>query len=613
MAVDREAKDGLDRVVLGRGSLDDLAQLFGADAVVHAVGAQQVAITDARGPQHRVDLRIDDAAVAGVDRACHVDQHRSNELEVVRARRKRSVRAAILAFERVVLGAALERAVTKPVAARVADVRQRDVLSRDEQRGEARARVEDGRRVGDGVVDPQPQLAGEREAAVRGREIDGVFSGAPLREGVVRALGGDHSRRLAAHSIDDRAELSRGVDEEVVFVVIAGRSGVGSTGAAKGESGDHGRAGAAVSSSRDVAGSSAETAGFFVARLGVAIGEEGTWESRGSDGRAVRSPPRFERMGRESATRTLALIFAELIEKRTIVQAEVARKLEIKSETVAAKMAELREGGIPVEREQDGRNVRWRVAKNWFPNAVVFEKDEAQKLLLLLLRGRRSATRDAFVARLTAAVPATKGARDAVREANVERTTSEQEDSCRSVIELAMLSKRVVSMRYQGTDDDEPRWRTASPQTIVNSENPYVIAFDHDRHALRHFRFDRMSRAIAEDSIAFRSVDDELVERNVRESMHGYCGGELREVSFVVAMAVWNRVKDNLPFVVTHSEPAEGGVRVVVNSRAGRVLTRFLLAHSTDVQIETDVVREEVVAAARAAIEHHTRTAREVR
>ena len=304
------------------------------------------------------------------------------------------------------------------------------------------------------------------------------------------------------------------------------------------------------------------------------------------------------------------MIFAELIEKRTIVQSEVARTLEIKSETVAAKMGELRAAGIPVEREQDGRNVRWRVAKNWFPHAVVFDKDEALKLLLLLLRGRPSATRDAFVARLTAAVPATKEAHSVVREASVQRATTEHEDSCRSVVELAILSKRAVSMRYQGTDDEESRWRTASPQAIVNSENPYVIAFDHDRGALRHFRFDRMSRAIIEDSIAFRAVDEALVERNVRESMHGYCGGELREVSFVVAHSAWKRVKDNLPFVVTHTEPADAGVRVVVNSRAGRVLTRFLLAHGADVQIETDVVRDEVVAAARAVIEHHTMASR---
>ena len=312
-------------------------------------------------------------------------------------------------------------------------------------------------------------------------------------------------------------------------------------------------------------------------------------------------------MGRESATRTLATIFAELIDKRTIVQAEIARRLEIKSETVATKMGELREAGVPVERVQDGKNVRWSMTKNWFPNAVVFERDEVSKLLLLLLRGKPSATREAFIAKLTAAVPSAKEVEQVVRAATVQTESLDREDSCRSAIEAALLSRCAVSMRYQGTEDDEPCWRTASPQSIVNSDRSYVVALDHDRKALRHFRFDRMSRVVVEASVAYRAIDAELVERDVRESMHGYRGGELRDVSFVVSGAAWKRMKDNLPFSASHTEPVNDGVRVVVSSRGGRVLTRFLLAHGSDVTIETDEVREEVIAAARDAIEHHTK------
>lgn len=38
----------------------------------------------------------------------------------------------------------------------------------------------------------------------------------------------------------------------------------------------------------------------------------------------------------------------------------------------------------------------------------------------------------------------------------------------------AIMDRQAISVRYQKAGDDEPEWRTVSPQTIVNAEKPYA-------------------------------------------------------------------------------------------------------------------------------------------
>ena len=77
-------------------------------------------------------------------------------------------------------------------------------------------------------------------------------------------------------------------------------------------------------------------------------------------------------------------------------------------------------------------------------------------------------------------------------------------------------------------------------------------------------------------------------------------------MSFVFNDRAWATAKDNLPFDCESQEKVEDGVRVVVKTRAGAVFVRFLLAHGTNVRIETDAVREEVLGLARAVIDWHS-------
>ncbi|MBL8681237.1 MAG: WYL domain-containing protein [Myxococcales bacterium] len=299
-----------------------------------------------------------------------------------------------------------------------------------------------------------------------------------------------------------------------------------------------------------------------------------------------------------------------LVERRSVSQAELARDAGVDSEVIKARLEELREAGVPLSHRREGRGNVWTVAKHWFPSGVVFDRDEASKLLVLLLRLRRSTDRDAFLERI---VSATIGAKQIPRITEsaraIDGTPGDVDDAeeHRTNVQRAIMDRQAISVRYQKAGDDEPEWRTVSPQTVVNAEKPYAVVLDHRSGELKHFRFNRMKRVLREQSVSYREADAKLVESKVKRSVHGYDGAPLETISFVIHDSVWGRAKDNLPFTPTTLEKTDGGWRIVVETTGRPVIVRFLLAYGTHVTIETPSVRNEVVAHAREAAAWHAR------
>lgn len=317
-------------------------------------------------------------------------------------------------------------------------------------------------------------------------------------------------------------------------------------------------------------------------------------------------------MGQKSAGSTLAFVFAQLVSKRSVSQAELARDADVDSEVIKARLEELRSAGVPLSCRREGRNNVWTVAKSWFPSGVVFERDEATRLLSLLLRARRSSDRDAFIERI---VTATIGAKQLPAVTKVARSIdgtpgepSESEEH-RTEVERAIIERAAIAVRYQKPGEDEPEWRTISPQAVVNVTPPHVVALDHRRGELRTFRFSRMHRVLREPAVAYRPADERLVAEKVRRSVYGFDGAPLETIVFVIHSEVWGRAKDNLPFAPTRLEPVDRGMRVVLETSARPIIVRFLLAYGSDVTIETDSVRDEVIAHARNTAEWHERGA----
>jgi predicted DNA-binding transcriptional regulator YafY len=311
-------------------------------------------------------------------------------------------------------------------------------------------------------------------------------------------------------------------------------------------------------------------------------------------------------MGRRSATETLGRVLVALLEERRIQQSSLARRAGVDGETVRATMLELKASGVPVEREMEGRAVIWSVADGWFPNGVLFEGEHAQTLLRLLLRLRPSKDRDAAIDRLAGAASSAKQIRDAKSAivASVPAADAAAEDFL-GALERAAIGRYVVRVRYQSVHDLEPRWRDCSVQRIVANARPFAIAWCHQSQELKHYRPERISAVMPQPAIAFHAERVEEVDRQQSESMNGFRGGELVEVSFVVRSDAWPWVRDNLPFQAERIEPAANGTRVTVRTKGGEVLERYLVGLADRVTIETRVVRDAVVILAKRALLAH--------
>ncbi|MDP3276795.1 MAG: WYL domain-containing protein [Deltaproteobacteria bacterium] len=310
-------------------------------------------------------------------------------------------------------------------------------------------------------------------------------------------------------------------------------------------------------------------------------------------------------MGARRPEETVARVLGVLLAQRMLRQSELARQAEVTGETAAKVLGDLKNGGLPLTRELEGRAVIWSVPDGWFPNGVLFEGDDAGQLLRLLLRLPSGGVRDAFIERIKAAsLSAREVSRSvgAVRPAAVEA----QRDGAsrfRSVIEEAIVRARAIELKYHGTKDLEGHWRTVSPQTVVGASRPTLIAWDHRKSALRTFRVDRVQNVMDVEGIAYVRVDESRIDAEVSESFNGYCGGELREVSMLIDHDAWAIVEHNLPFIAQRIEHTNRGVRVVAKNRGGEVMNRFLLAYGARMTVETPRVRDEVLRLAKQTVE----------
>jgi predicted DNA-binding transcriptional regulator YafY len=310
-------------------------------------------------------------------------------------------------------------------------------------------------------------------------------------------------------------------------------------------------------------------------------------------------------MGRRSATETLARVMVALLERRTISQSELVQRAGVGAEALRARLRELQGSGVPIERIVEERTVLWRVAEGWFPSGALFEGEAAQTLLRLLLRLRPSKDRDASIARIAGAAR-DPSARRAAEEVIVPGADGDpRSEDLVGALERVAIERVVVRVQYQGVKDPEPRWRDISVQRIVAGPAPYAIVWCHESRTLKNFRPERIFGVMRAEAIAFHEVLQDELDRQQSEAMHGFRGGALREVSFVIHQDAWPWVKDNLPVRYDRLEPARGGVRVRVTTRGGEVLERYLVGLADRVTIETEEVRRAVAALARRALAQH--------
>jgi predicted DNA-binding transcriptional regulator YafY len=311
-------------------------------------------------------------------------------------------------------------------------------------------------------------------------------------------------------------------------------------------------------------------------------------------------------MGQRSGTETLFGIVAAFIDKRTWTQADLARRLETRPETIRRQLTELRAAGFKLEREEDHPHVYWSVPKNWLPGAIAFKAEEATDLLRLLARAPRGQLRkrvlETTIARLASIG---KGAFDTseVRTAGV----APEEEGHLEVIEDAAAKRVALKMRYYSTSRRDEMWRHVSVHRVDLGTRAQFVATCHKANALRRFRVSNVLDAKLDPREAFRAMTVEALAKYDSESFGGFHddGAPIACAFFVRdPEAAW--ISKNLPDDRIVREAAKGGARFTVETNAVTVLARYVAGLGEAARPETPELKAEVAAIARAALANAT-------
>lgn len=323
-------------------------------------------------------------------------------------------------------------------------------------------------------------------------------------------------------------------------------------------------------------------------------------------------PVYVRRVGQRSSTETLFGIVAAFLERRTWTQAELARKLETRVETVRRQLGELSAAGLKLEREEEHPHVYWSVPKNWIPGALAFSADEARDLLRLISRAPRGSLRERVV-EMTLSRLASLGRAsssfdpEAVRPAGI----TADEERWLSLIEDAAAAKVALQMRYFSASRRHESKRYASVQRVEVGGRPQFVAVCHRANELRRFRVSNVSEARLAHEEPFRGVSATELAKFDRESFAGYhdVGPAVRCTFFVRdPEAAW--VEKNLPDERIEQEHVrEGGIRFSIETTGVTALARFVAGLGEVARPETPELAAEVRTIARAALANASGTA----
>jgi predicted DNA-binding transcriptional regulator YafY len=268
------------------------------------------------------------------------------------------------------------------------------------------------------------------------------------------------------------------------------------------------------------------------------------------------------------------------IERRTWSQAELARKLDTRPETIRKRMSELQASGFKLEQEKDHPHVYWSVPKNWFPGALAFKSEEVGDLLRLIGRAPRGQLRDRVLARVVERLANLGQQAQASFDPNAVRAPAleAEEERWLSIVEDAARQRVPLKMRYFTASRRADTSRHASVHRVELGARPHFIATCHGANALRRFRLAGMSDARLDPTQAFLSVDPKALDRFERESLGGFHEeGPVVACAFFVRDAEASWVARNLPEGSVRQQRSKDGVFFHFETTAVSQLARFVV------------------------------------
>jgi len=321
-------------------------------------------------------------------------------------------------------------------------------------------------------------------------------------------------------------------------------------------------------------------------------------------------------VGQRSTTETLAGIYQAFLTRRTWKQADLARELAVGAETVRRMLYELRERGMPLDREEDHPHVYWSVPKSWFPGSVLFKQEEVPELLRQLRRiphgqGRArllSLVLERLPHRAPPDTPANAAAFGSVppfpaSPVVVAREVSPEEERFLAVIEDSASQRTALHVRYLTAGRVDEGSRHASVHRVLLGPPDRFVATCHRSGTLKTFRVDGVLDARLDPAHPFRAADEATVDAYLQASLDGFHGeGPPREHSFFVRNPEARWVKKNL-LEGMRAEAAGDGIRVAVHTASLDRLARYVVSLGGAATPECPELAREVAGLARGALE----------
>jgi len=307
-------------------------------------------------------------------------------------------------------------------------------------------------------------------------------------------------------------------------------------------------------------------------------------------------------------TDRLLAIILELQAKGQLRAEDLAAIFETSKRTIYRDMQALAEAGVPIV-SMTGQG--YSLMEGYFLPPLRFSPEEAIMLLLgsdsiahsfdeHFRRAAASASR-----KIAAVLP--EPLRADVREVQdsimlIVDAANEQESELLRQLRRAILERRRVRFRYHTRSrEGAAQTREADPYGLVNFDGAwYLVAHDHLRHDLRHFRLERMETLVLLDKHFARPPDFRMEPRDLDRDR-----SLVVRVLFDRDVARWVREARN--FFVTQEEDTSDGLLVTLRVREVSEILPWLLSWGDRVRVlEPDEVRQRMLDSAQAILNKHS-------
>ena len=307
-------------------------------------------------------------------------------------------------------------------------------------------------------------------------------------------------------------------------------------------------------------------------------------------------------------TDRLLAIILELQAKGQLRAEDLAAIFETSKRTIYRDMQALAESGVPIV-SMTGQG--YSLMEGYFLPPLRFSPEEAIMLLLgsdsiahsfdeHFRRAAASASR-----KIAAVLP--EPLRAEVREVQdsimlIVDAANEQESELLRQLRRAILERRRVRFRYHTRSrEGAAQTREADPYGLVNFDGAwYLVAHDHLRHDLRHFRLERMETLVPLDKHFARPPDFRMEPRDLDRDR-----SLVVRVLFDRDVARWVREARN--FFVTQEEDTSDGLLVTLRVREVSEILPWLLSWGDRVRVlEPDEVRQRMLDSAQAILNKHS-------